>query len=74
MPSRIDLISVPTSATFTGTQGNITVSGTATGNVSQPTFTGTGVRLVTGNIPVSNDVERHTYFYTEISLVATTKV
>lgn len=40
-------IAVPTSASFTGTEGNVTVSGTATGNVSQPTFSGTGVRLVT---------------------------
>lgn len=50
-------ISVPTSATFSGTEGDITVSGTATGTVSQPTFTGTGVRLVTGNIPVPSAYE-----------------
>lgn len=42
-----DNIAVPTSASFTGTEGNVTVSGTATGSVSQPTFSGTGVRLVT---------------------------
>lgn len=45
-------IAVPTSASFTGTEGNVTVSGTATGSVSQPTFTGTGARLVTENIQV----------------------
>lgn len=36
-----DNISVPTSATFTGTEGDLSVSGTPTGTVSQPTFTGT---------------------------------
>lgn len=45
-------ISVPSSASFTGTEGNISVSGTPGGTVSQPTFSGTGVRLVTGNIAV----------------------
>lgn len=45
-------ISVPSSASFTGTEGTVSVSGTPAGTVSQPTFTGTGVRLVTGNIPV----------------------
>jgi len=45
-------ISVPSSATFTGTSGSVSVSGTTKGSVSQPTFTGTGVRLVTDNIPV----------------------
>lgn len=38
--------------TFTGTEGNISVSGTPSGTVSQPTFSGTGARLVTGNIAV----------------------
>ena len=45
-------IPVPTSASFTGTEGDVSVSGTPTGTVSQPTFTGTGARLVTGNIAV----------------------
>lgn len=45
-------ISVPSSASFTGTEGSVSVSGTPAGTVSQPSFTGTGVRLVTGNIPV----------------------
>lgn len=36
-----DNISVPTSATFTGTEGDLSVSGTPTGTVSKPTFTGT---------------------------------
>ena len=34
-------IAVPTSASFTGTEATINVSGTATGTVSKPTFTGT---------------------------------
>lgn len=40
--------------TFTGTAATITSTGnfTPSGTVSQPTFTGTGARLVTGNIPV----------------------
>lgn len=45
-------ISVPTSASFSGTAASLSVSGTPSGTVSQPSFTGTGVRLVTGNIPV----------------------
>ena len=45
-------ISVPSSATFTGSEGDVSVSGTPAGTVSQPTFTGTGARLVTGNIAV----------------------
>ena len=47
-------ISVPSSATFTGEEGSVSVTGTPTGTVSQPTFTGTGARLVTGNIAVPN--------------------
>lgn len=34
-------ISVPTSASFSGTQGNISVTGTPSGTVSKPTFSGT---------------------------------
>ena len=45
-------ISVPSSASFSGTEGNVSVSGTTTGSVSNGTFSGTGVRLVTGNISV----------------------
>ena len=47
-------ITIPSgSGTFTGTEGNVSVSGTTTGSISdQGTFTGTGVRLVTGNISV----------------------
>lgn len=48
-----DNIAVPSSASFSGTQGNVSVSGTTTGSVSSD-FTGTGARLVTGNIAVPN--------------------
>ena len=47
-------ISVPSSASFTGTEGNVSVSGTPTGSVSAD-FEGDAVRLVTGNIPVPSD-------------------
>lgn len=47
-------ISVPSSASFIGTEGSVSVSGVPSGTVSQPTFTGTGARLVTGNIAVPN--------------------
>lgn len=47
-------ISTADSASFTGTEGDVsaTASYTPGGSVSQPTFSGTAVRLVTGNIPV----------------------
>lgn len=47
-------IPTPDSASFTGTEGNVSVTGTPQGTISQPTFTGTGARLVTGNIAVPN--------------------
>lgn len=43
-----DNISVPSSASFSGIQGSISVSGTPSGTVSQPTFTGD-----TGTVTVS---------------------
>ena len=43
-----------TQPTFTGAEGSVSVSGTPSGTVSAPTFTGTGARLVTGNIAVPN--------------------
>lgn len=45
-------ISVPTSASFSGNEDDVSVSGTTTGSVSDGTFSGTAVRLVTGNISV----------------------
>ena len=47
-------IAVPTTATFSGTEDTVSVSGTPNGSVAAPTFNGTGVRLVTGNIAVPN--------------------
>jgi len=44
-------ISVPSSASFSGTEGDVSVTGTPSGSVSG-SFSGTGVRLVTGNISV----------------------
>lgn len=38
-------ISVPSSASFTGTEGNVSVSGTTTGSVSDGTFSGEGVKI-----------------------------
>lgn len=55
-----DNISVPSSATFSGTEGNITVSGTATGNVSKPTFTGTKVQL-SGTTTAAGTVSKPTF-------------
>lgn len=38
-------INVPTSASFTGTEDDVSVTGTPSGTVSKPTFTGTGAEL-----------------------------
>ena len=40
-----DNISVPTSATFNGTQDDISVSGTPSGTISEPTFSGTNATI-----------------------------
>lgn len=45
-------ISVPSSASFSGTEGSVSVTGTTTGSISALGFSGTGVRLVTDNISV----------------------
>lgn len=45
-------ISVPSSASFSGESGSVSVSGTTTGSVSALGFSGTAVRLVTDNISV----------------------
>ena len=52
-----DNISTIDSASFSGTQGNVSVTGEPTDTVSQPTFTGTGARLVTGDISVPSEFE-----------------
>lgn len=53
-------ISVPSSASFTGTAGTVTVSGTATGTVSQPSFTGTKVQLA-GSTTAAGTVSQPTF-------------
>ena len=53
-------ISVPTSASFSGTEGNISVSGTPTGTVSQPTFSGTKV-AISGTATPSGTVSQPTF-------------
>jgi hypothetical protein len=60
-------ISVPSSASFSGTEGNISVSGTPTGTVSQPTFSGTKVAL-TGTTTAAGTVSQPTFSGTQGSV------
>ena len=53
-------ISVPSSASFSGTSGTVNVTGTPTGEVSQPTFTGTKV-LITGKTTATGTVSQPTF-------------
>ena len=53
-------IAVPTSASFTGDEGDVSVSGTTTGSVSQPTFTGTKVQLA-GTTTAAGSVSQPTF-------------
>jgi hypothetical protein len=53
-------ISVPSSASFTGTEGSVSVSGTTTGSVSQPTFTGTKAQI-SGTVTPSGTVSQPTF-------------
>lgn len=53
-------ISVPSSATLTGTEATISVSGTPTGSVSQPTFTGTSKSVSVSGTP-SGTVSQPTF-------------
>ena len=53
-------ISVPSSASFTGTEGNVSVSGTPSGTVSQPTFTGTKAQL-SGSTTAAGTVSQPTF-------------
>lgn len=67
-----------TQPTFTGTQGSVSVSGTATGTVSKPTFTGTGAKLEgtfsgnvlnsTGNFTPSGTVSKPSFTGTEATI------
>lgn len=58
-------ISVPISASFNGSEGNVSVTGTPKGTVSQPTFSGTGVNLVNSGIDVP---KTYTFTGTEATL------
>lgn len=53
-------IAVPTSATFTGTEGNISATGTPTGTVTQPTFTGTKAQI-SGKTTATGSVSQPTF-------------
>lgn len=53
-------ISVPSSATFTGTEGDVSVTGTPSGTVSQPTFSGTKVQLA-GTTTAAGSVSQPTF-------------
>lgn len=53
-------ISVPSSASFSGTQGNVSVSGTTTGSVGEITFSGTKVQL-SGSTTASGTVSQPSF-------------
>lgn len=53
-------IAVPTSASFTGTEEDISISGTPNGTVSQPTFTGTKAQL-SGTTTAAGDISQPTF-------------
>lgn len=53
-------ISVPSSASFSGTEGNLSVSGTPAGTVSQPTFSGTAVQIE-GTVTPTGTVSQPTF-------------
>ena len=65
-------IPVPDSytATFTGDSGEVSVSGTPSGSVSQPTFTGTKVQL-SGSTTPSGDVSKPTFSGTQATITVT---
>ena len=60
-------IPVPTSAAFTGTKETISVSGTPSGTVSQPTFTGTKAQI-SGTVTPSGTVSKPTFTGTQATI------
>lgn len=60
-------IAVPTSATFTGTEGDVSVSGTPNGEVSQPTFSGLTAKIE-GSVTASGDVSKPTFTGTKATI------
>ena len=63
-------IAVPTSASFGGTEGNISVTGTPNGSVSQPTFTGTKAQL-SGTTTAAGSVSQPTFTGTDATITVT---
>lgn len=53
-------ISVPNTATFSGTEGNLSVKGTPAGSVTQPTFTGTKVQI-DGTVTPTGTISQPTF-------------
>lgn len=53
-------ISVPNTATFSGTEGNLSVKGTPAGSVTQPTFTGTAVQIE-GTVTPTGTISQPTF-------------
>lgn len=53
-------ISVPSTATFSGTEGNLSVKGTPAGSVTQPTFTGTAVQI-DGTVTPTGTISQPTF-------------
>lgn len=66
-----DNISVPTSASFSGTQGSVSVSGTPSGTVSQPTFTGEEGTVSTSGTP-NGSVSNLSFSGQKVQLAGTT--
>lgn len=62
-------IAVPNTfnATFTGTEGDVSVSGTPSGTVSQPTFTGTKTQL-SGTTTAAGSVSQPTFTGTDATI------
>mgnify|MGYP007012479385 CR=1 FL=1 len=71
-------ISVPSSASFSGTEGTVSVSGTPNGSVSQPTFTGTKAQIngsfsgneltSTGDFTPEGEVSKPTFSGTQATI------
>lgn len=64
-------IAVPNTytATFTGTEGTVSVSGTPSGTVSQPTFTGTKAQI-SGTTTAAGTVSQPTFSGTQATITA----
>ena len=60
-------VSVPSSASFSGTEATLSVSGTPSGTVSQPTFTGTKAQL-SGSTTASGTVSQPTFSGTQATI------